>query len=210
MSDHAEVELDTARRPRSAQGDVAKFEHLVAVDELLAARLLDRPPDLAAHLGQDVDDDVLVLEPHHLPRPPLARVGVVVEGVVGVEAGIPDQDRIRIRVREGIGLDAPDLLFDHGLWRLCFNKAGGEEGAGGEDASGRTGSEDAHGSSLRAEGSSGMPARGRFPAGSTVAYPRAAAEFHQVPGEPVTAIIRVRSAFSLGRSRSADHDELLE
>ena len=46
----AEVELDAARAPWSAQGDVAELDDVVVVEERLAARLVLRAPHLAADL----------------------------------------------------------------------------------------------------------------------------------------------------------------
>ena len=93
VTDDAEVELDAAGGPRTAQRDVAEFHDLVAVHEFVAGRLHAGAPHLPADLGQDPDLDPLVLEVDHRPLAVLRLVRVRLEAVVRIEAGVVRQDR---------------------------------------------------------------------------------------------------------------------
>ena len=114
VANDAEVEFDAARGPWTPEGDVPELHHLVAIDELVSGLLHDCAPDLSPHLRQHEHLDVVVLQTDHLPLPGLGGGRVSLEGVIGIEARIPGQDRDGIRLRERVGLEGPDLFGDAG------------------------------------------------------------------------------------------------
>ena len=130
VADDAEVELDAARGPRSAQGDLAELEDLVPVQELAAGGFVDRPPDLAAGLGQDRDLDIGIAQPDDRPGlfDGLGRESV--EEEVGIEPGARRSHRRAGEYRDGVGVgkgigpDGLGLLLDD-------RRPGGGRPAGG-------------------------------------------------------------------------------
>jgi hypothetical protein len=67
VADHAEVELDPARGPRTTQRDVPELHHLVAIDELVARPFHDGSPHLPTRLGEYEDLDEVVLQVDDVP-----------------------------------------------------------------------------------------------------------------------------------------------
>ena len=67
MAEDAEVEFDSAGKPRAAHRDVAKLHHMVGVEEIAPRRLVRRTPDFPAGLGQDGDGNPAVVEDDGLP-----------------------------------------------------------------------------------------------------------------------------------------------
>ena len=62
MAGAAEVPLDAAGEPGVAQGKVGRLEHRVAVEQFLAARLVDERVEAAAEARQDGGLEVVVLQ----------------------------------------------------------------------------------------------------------------------------------------------------
>jgi hypothetical protein len=138
------VELDAAGDPGPGEADQGRFDHVVAVEEVVAARLVESDVDAPAEFGEDHEPHVLVLEVDRVPvaRGLLAGDGVderqrvdrargaLVDPLVEV-GGVPvgrgggvgvDRDRlapgldrpVRERVR-GVGQDDPRRFDWHGL-----------------------------------------------------------------------------------------------
>ena len=114
VADDAEVELDAARGPRSAQRDVAEFHDLVAVNELVPRLLHHRAPHLPAHFGKDEYLDEVVLHLYNLPLPRFRGRGIPFEGVVGIQPAVGGEDRDRVGVRKRVGVEDAGLLGDAG------------------------------------------------------------------------------------------------
>ncbi len=110
VSDHAEVEFDATRGPRPPQRDIPELHHLVSIDELVAGFLHDGAPDLASHVREDKNLDVLILEDHDPPVLRFRVLRVPVDAVVGVQARVLDQDRNRVGIRERVRLERARLL----------------------------------------------------------------------------------------------------
>ena len=67
VSDDAEVEFDSPRRPRAAHGDVSELHHVVREEEITARLPVRRRPYLASNLREHDHADVVVFECHRLP-----------------------------------------------------------------------------------------------------------------------------------------------
>ena len=162
----AEIELDAARSPGPAQGDLAEFQDMVPVEELSARSLFGGPPDLAASLGQDGDFDVRVFQADDRPRL-LDRIRrEPVEDEIGIEPSPlashrrPGKDRDRVRVGEGIGPDGLGFFLDP-----CPSGYGGDTtGHPGEEGRGQTcdGDECGEWGFLRSGSRHGKPPSCRF------------------------------------------------
>ena len=122
MAHDAEIELDAARRPGPAQGDLAEFQDMVGIEKFAAAGFFGRAPDLAARLGEDRDGDVRILEADDRPFLVDARAAELVKEKIGIEAGsLPGragEDRDRVRIGERVGFDR-FLRFADGRAALC-------------------------------------------------------------------------------------------
>ena len=102
VSDDAEVELDAAGCPGTAQGDVAELHHVIREKEVAPRLLVRSRPDLAADLRQQDHADRVVLKRHGLP----CRGRALVVRAVVAEVGIACLRRGRnwVGVRERIRL----------------------------------------------------------------------------------------------------------
>ncbi len=147
MADDAEVELDAARRPGAAQGDLAELHDVIGIEEVAPGRLVGGAPDLAADLGQDGHRDVGILQPHHRPFLVDAGAAELVEEGIGVEPGPvaphrrAGEDRDGIRVAVGIGLEDFALLADRGGAGGAGRAAAGRERGRDQESGQEEGSE---------------------------------------------------------------------
>ena len=63
----AEIKFDSARRPRTAHGDVAKLGDIVEIDEINSGNLVNCAPNFSADLRRNRNFELITLKRHRLP-----------------------------------------------------------------------------------------------------------------------------------------------
>ena len=104
-----DVPLDAARDPRANQPDQRRLDDVLAVDEVVAVRLVDAREDAAADLRRDADLHVLVLEVDQAVRLVDLAVGQVVVERIRIDAALGSL-RHAPEVEHRVGVRRPGLV----------------------------------------------------------------------------------------------------